>query len=312
MQNIIQTQRLSKCYAQRFAVRDLNLAVPEGSVYGFIGPNGAGKSTTMKLLLGLLRPTGGKAYLFGRELTPRTRLELLRRTGSLIEQPPGYGHLTGEENLRIVAELKGLEGPAVERALEIVRLTGEKDKKVRAYSLGMRQRLGVAIALLGEPSLLVLDEPTNGLDPAGMQEMRTLIRELPQRTGATVLISSHLLSELEQIVDHVGIIDRGSLLYQGPLAGLKEHSRGEVALRTLDPDAARRTLKSLNLPSREEDGLLILPPMRDEALSLAVAALCENGAGVVGVTERAKTLEALFLSLTGGKSGEGTIACAAS
>lgn len=308
METVIRTQGLSKRFGQRYAVKNLELSVPEGAVYGFIGPNGAGKSTTMKLLLGLLRPTQGRVFLFGRELTAASRLGLLRRTGSLIEQPPGYAHLTGEENLRIAADLKGLGQREIDRALETVSLTAERDKPVRAYSLGMRQRLGVAFALLGEPPLLVLDEPTNGLDPAGMREMRALLRSLPERSGTTVFISSHLLSELEQIVDHVGVIDRGAMLYQGPLSGLREHSRGEVALRTLRPDAARRTLQGLNLPAREEDGLLILPPMRDEALSLAVAALCENGAGVVGVTERARTLEELFLSLTGGKGGEGASA----
>ena len=183
MQTVITTKGLCKAYGRQFAVDHLDLAVPEGCVYGFIGPNGAGKSTTMKMLLGLIHA--------------QNRLALLQKTGSLIESPAGYGHLTGQENLEIVADLKGVPRKDIARVLDIVHLTGDKYRKVREYSLGMRQRLGIAQALLGSPQLLILDEPTNGLDPAGIQEMRALIAGMPDACGATVLISSHLLSELE-------------------------------------------------------------------------------------------------------------------
>lgn len=180
MQTVIETKGLCKVYGRQFAVDHLDLTVPEGCVYGFIGPNGAGKSTTMKMLLGLIHPSAGQVTLLGRTLTPRNRLALLRQTGSLIESPAGYGHLTGQENLEIVADLKGVPRKDIDRVLEIVHLTGDRKRKVGQYSLGMRQRLGIAQALLGSPKLLILDEPTNGLDPAGIQEMRALIAQMPK------------------------------------------------------------------------------------------------------------------------------------
>ena len=298
-QAAIRTSGLTKRYGARCAVEDVSLSVPRGSVYGFIGPNGAGKSTTMKLLLGLLRPTRGEVYLLGEKLSSATRRKLLARTGALIESPSCYAHLTGEENLRIIADLKGVDGGEIERALSVVRLSGERGKRVKAYSLGMRQRLGIAMALLGEPRLLILDEPTNGLDPAGIQEMRELIRSLPERTGATVLVSSHLLSELEQVIDHVGVIDKGKLLFQGTLAALRAHSRGEIAVRALFPDRAQRLLAEENVRARREGSQLLLPPREEERLAQAVASLCAGGAGVIGVAERERTLEEIFFSLTG-------------
>ena len=238
MDNIIETENLTKRYGGVPVVRDVTLAVPQGSVYGFIGPNGAGKSTTMKMLLGLVKPSGGSVRLLGREMNAENRLALLRQTGSLIESPSCYGHLTAWENLRIVAQLKGVEEADIGRVLRVVHLDQEKKRRVKAFSLGMRQRLGIAQALLGRPRLLILDEPTNGLDPEGIREMRDLIRSLTKTTGATVLVSSHLLSEMELFVDHVGIIDHGRLLWQGPLARLQEERGGEVVVtrrsRTLE------------------------------------------------------------------------------
>lgn len=197
MQYVIETKRLCKTYGGRTVVHNLDLHVPQGCVYGFIGPNGAGKSTSMKMLLGLVHPTAGSVALLGRILTERTRLELLRQTGSLIESPSGYLHLTAQENLEIVADLKGVPYKDIDRVLEIVHLQADRKRKVGQYSLGMKQRLGIAMALLGSPRLLILDEPTNGLDPAGIQEMRALIHDMPDACGATVLISSHLLGEAD-------------------------------------------------------------------------------------------------------------------
>lgn len=201
MKPVIETHALCKSYHGRPVVDHLNLTVPEGCVYGFLGPNGAGKSTTMKMLLGLVHPTGGSVELLGHTLNEANRIALLRQTGSLIEAPSGYLHLTARENLSIVADLKDVGRKDISRVLEIVHLTKDADRKVGQYSLGMKQRLGIAMALLGSPKLLILDEPTNGLDPAGIQEMRSLIASMPQTTGATVLISSHLLGEIEQMVD---------------------------------------------------------------------------------------------------------------
>lgn len=296
--NVIETTGLCKAYGSRFAVDQVELAVPEGSVYGFIGPNGAGKSTTMKLLLGLVHPSAGQIRLLGRQMEERSRLALLRQTGSLIESPSCYAHLTADENLRIVADLKEVPYKDIDRVLEIVHLTRDKNRKVGQYSLGMRQRLGIAMALLGSPKLLILDEPTNGLDPAGIQEMRALIAGMPQSCGATVLISSHLLSELEMTIDQVGIINKGRLLFQGPLAELQRHSRGDVALRLLDPAKGAAILRRSGITPRQERGELILPALRDDLLAELIRALAAGDAGVVGVTVRTKTLEEIFLSLT--------------
>lgn len=212
MQTVIETKSLCKQYGTRMAVDHVELHVPQGCVYGFIGPNGAGKSTTMKMLLGLIHPTSGSVRLLGQPLTRESRLALLRQTGSLIENPAGYLHLTAQENLEIVADLKGVPHKDIGRVLDIVHLAQDRSRKVGQYSLGMKQRLGIAMALLGSPKLLILDEPTNGLDPAGIQEMRALIQDMPAATGATVLISSHLLGEMEQMVEQVGIIDHGHMI----------------------------------------------------------------------------------------------------
>ncbi len=222
MKEIVRTQGLSKKYGDFYPVKGMDLSVIERTVYGFCGPNGAGKSTTLKMLLGLVRPTAGSIHIFGREVTDKNRLEILRQTGSLIESPSYYGHLSGKENLKILAGLLQVPDENIEEVLRIVRLDRQGKKKVSAYSLGMKQRLGLAAALLNFPKLLILDEPTNGLDPAGIQEMRELIRSLPEKYGMTVIISSHLLSEIDQIVDDIGIIANGKLKYQGSLNRLHE------------------------------------------------------------------------------------------
>ena len=306
MQTVITTKGLCKAYGRQFAVDHLDLAVPEGCVYGFIGPNGAGKSTTMKMLLGLIHPSAGQVTLLGQPMNTQNRLALLQKTGSLIESPAGYGHLTGQENLEIVADLKGVPRKDIARVLDIVHLTGDKYRKVREYSLGMRQRLGIAQALLGSPQLLILDEPTNGLDPAGIQEMRALIAGMPDACGATVLISSHLLSELEQIVGQVGILNKGRLLFQGPLRDLQRHSLGDIELRVLRPQKAAETLRQSGIRAEAgADGLFTLPPLRAELLAELVHTLADRGAGVVGISRRTKTLEEIFLSLTGPEGADG-------
>ena len=197
------------------------MAVPKKCVYGFLGPNGAGKSTTLKMILGLVHPSQGSIKLFGKVMNSANRLSILRQTGSLIENPGGYGHLTGLENMQIIQKLKGVNEAEIASALKTVRLYDQRDKKLSNYSLGMKQRLGIAMAILGNPKLLILDEPTNGLDPAGIQEMRQLICSLPKERNMTVIISSHLLSEIEQMADQVGIIHHGHMLYQGTLANLE-------------------------------------------------------------------------------------------
>lgn len=298
MQTVIETKALCKQYGPHTAVDHVELHVPQGCVYGFIGPNGAGKSTTMKMLLGLIHPTAGRVRLLGQELTEKSRLPLLRQTGSLIESPAGYLHLTAQENLEIVADLKGVPHKDIGRVLDIVHLTQDRSRRVGQYSLGMKQRLGIAMALLGSPKLLILDEPTNGLDPAGIQEMRALIRNMPAATGATVLISSHLLGEMEQMVEQVGIIDHGHILFEGPLTELQRHSRGNVTLRLLDPAKAAPILRANALTAHGDSCVVTLPPLRDSLLADLVQKLAACGAGVVELTPHTKTLEEIFLSLT--------------
>lgn len=298
MNPILETHSLSKRYQGRLVVDNLDLAVPQGCVYGFLGPNGAGKSTTMKMLLGLVHPTGGSVALLGQTMQESNRLSILRQTGSLIESPSGYAHLTARENLSIVAELKGVNRKDIDRVLDIVHLTQDANRKVGGYSLGMKQRLGIATALLGSPKLLILDEPTNGLDPAGIQEMRSLIASMPETTGATVLISSHLLGEIEQMVSRVGILNHGKLLFDGTLGALRQHSLGGIALRVLDPAKALSLLRSRGIPAEEARGILRLPPMQDAALSALVSQLAAEGAGVVGIAPQSKSLEEIFLDLT--------------
>lgn len=301
MQTVIETQSLSKIYGSRPAVDRVSLHVPQGCVYGFIGPNGAGKSTTMKMLLGLIHPSAGQVFLLGQELTAQNRLSLLRQTGSLIESPSGYLHLTAQENLTIVADLKGVSRKDISRVLEIVHLTKDRNRKVGQFSLGMKQRLGIAMALLGNPKLLILDEPTNGLDPAGIQEMRALLADMPAATGTTVFLSSHLLGEMEQMVEQVGIIQQGKLLFEGSLQDLQQHSRGAVNLRLLYPQKAIPLLHANGIPVQQKENVLTLPPLQEESLATLVRAVADSGAGVVELNRHTKSLEEIFLSLTDSK-----------
>lgn len=297
--NIIETTDLCKQYGSALRVAHLHLTVPEGSVYGFLGPNGAGKSTTLKMILGLVRPTAGSIEVLGKPMDSPHRLAVLRQVGSLIESPSYYGHLTGEENLRIVQTLRGVPEKNIREVLQIVRLDGQREKKAAHYSLGMKQRLGLAAALLGYPKLLILDEPTNGLDPAGIQEMRELICDLPRRFGMTVVVSSHLLSEIDQMADHVAIIREGELVFQDTLQALHSRSCRHLAMKTTDNEKALRLLKKQSLSCQEQEGYVILPVLRDEATAKLSCFLAEQHLGIVRLEERQKSLEDIFLELTG-------------
>lgn len=227
MKEIVKTNGLTKRYKDNLSVNNLDMRVREGRIYGFLGPNGAGKSTTLKMLLDLVKPTAGEIDIFGKRLNSNTRADILRNIGSLIESPSYYGHLTGTENLKILQTLLDVPKKNIDEVLRIVRLDRQQNKKVSAYSLGMKQRLGLAGALLSFPKLLILDEPTNGLDPAGIQEMRSLICSLPEKYGMTVIVSSHLLSEIDQMAEDIGIIANGKMMYQGPLSILHETDRSK-------------------------------------------------------------------------------------
>lgn len=222
--NMIETRNLTKTYGDFTAVSHLNMHIQKRRVYGFLGPNGAGKSTTMKMFLSLTRPTEGQFYIDGKTY-PKDRMSILKEIGSFIESPAFYGNLTGEENLEIIQKLLGLPKSSVSDALELVGLAPFRKRLAKKYSLGMKQRLGLAGALIGRPPILLLDEPTNGLDPAGIHEIRTLIRSLPRQYDCTVLVSSHLLPEVELMADDIGILNHGRLLFEGTLDDLKASAR---------------------------------------------------------------------------------------
>lgn len=245
---IIETDGLTKAYGGFAAVSGVDIHIPKGTVYGFLGPNGAGKTTTMKMFLGLTKPTGGAFTIDGMSY-PADRMEILRRVGSFIEAPAFYGNLTGEENLEIIRSILGLPKSSVSEVLELVGLAQFKNRLAKKYSLGMKQRLGLAGALIGRPPILILDEPTNGLDPVGIHEIRTLIRSLPEMLGCTVLVSSHLLSEVELMADNVGILNHGRLLFEGSLKqlragassmGLPTDNLEDTFLAMIDADNAER------------------------------------------------------------------------
>ena len=299
MKYIVETKGLSKSYGDKQVVRDVDLKVPKGCVYGFMGPNGAGKSTTLKMLLGLVKAGSGEARIAGKEMNPKNRLEILKETGSLIESPSYYGHLTGRENLEIVRTLKGAPEKEIDQVLKLVRMERQQNKKAREYSLGMKQRLGLAAALIGRPELLILDEPTNGLDPAGIKEIRELICELPKRMGITGLVSSHLLSEMDQMADYVGIINHGQLIFQDKLDVLHEHSKSKLLLQVMNRTVTMKILESRGVEGRVTEEGILIPGFSDDRTADLVSALAAGGAGLFRVEERQKSLEDIFLSLTG-------------
>jgi ABC-2 type transport system ATP-binding protein len=297
---VVETKGLTKRYrGSVLAVDNLELRVRRGEVYGFLGPNGAGKTTTLKMLLGLVRPTAGSATVVGH---PSGAGEGLKHIGAIVESPAFYPYLSARDNLRVMADYSGVPSSRVDAALGEVQLDGRARDKFGTYSLGMKQRLGLAAALLKEPDLLILDEPTNGLDPAGMVEMRALIKELG-RGQRTVLLSSHLLGEVEQICDRVGVIQKGQLVTEGTV----EQLRGGVTLlvRAQPLSQARETLDRL-LGSDAvsiEDGALRLKvdPSRAPEITRALVAV---GVEVIEVRTGERSLEEVFLELTGNGSGQ--------
>ncbi|MBD5395251.1 MAG: ATP-binding cassette domain-containing protein [Lachnospiraceae bacterium] len=244
MEYIITTEKLTKKYKNFVSVNKVSLHIRKGSIYGFLGPNGAGKSTTMKMLLGLTAPTSGSFAINGRHF-PKDRLAILKETGSFIESPSFYANLTGRENLDIIRRILKLPANSVDDALELVGLTEFGNRLAKKYSLGMKQRLGLAGALLGRPPILILDEPTNGLDPSGIHEIRNLIKSLPDLYDCTIMISSHMLSEIELMADDIGILNHGNLLFEGSLKDLQHSAQQtgnleDVFLAMVDQDNAAR------------------------------------------------------------------------
>jgi ABC-2 type transport system ATP-binding protein len=295
-EQIVVTEKLSKRYGDLAAVDAVSLTVERGEVYGFLGPNGAGKTTTLRMLLGLVRPSSGTARVLGQ---PPGTPAALSRTGALVEGPGFYPYLSGRANLRVLARYAGLDDVAVEAALEQVDLTGRAGDRFRSYSLGMKQRLGVAAALLGQPDLLILDEPTNGLDPAGMADMRTLIRAVADH-GETVLLSSHLLGEVEQICDRVGVISHGRLLIESTVADLR--GQASVVVRA-DPLATARQVAIGEVGADRvsaADGVLRLSTPAEHTATV-VRALVHAGVSVYEVRPAERTLEDAYFEMTGAR-----------
>ncbi len=294
----IQSHGLTRVFRSGHGVHRLDLDVPEGAVYGFLGPNGAGKTTTIRLLLGLLRPDAGGIRLFGEPWTRADR-RALGRVGAMVETPSLYPHLSARDNLEVTRRLLDAPAARIDEVLDLVGLAAHARRRVREYSLGMRQRLGIALALLNRPRLLILDEPTNGLDPAGMAEMRRFIARMTREPGLTVFLSSHLLGEIEQVASHVGVIDRGRLLFQGPLDALRARAGDCLDIGCDDSAAACATLRQAGERAQAvaADALRVDRPRRaDHAINRL---LVEHGHAVHRLVRRQASLESLFFQLTG-------------
>jgi ABC-type multidrug transport system ATPase subunit len=295
----VETTELSRSFANVTAVDGLNLAVPEGSVFGFLGPNGAGKTTTIRMLLGLIKPSAGAIQINGADLQ-RKRGQALSGVGAIVESPALYPNLTGWETVKMAARLAGLPASEARDRLEQVSLSGAADRRVSGYSLGMRQRLALARAMLGRPRLLILDEPTNGLDPAGIADMRQLIAALPRELGATVLLSSHLLSEIEQTATHCALIDRGKLVFQDRLSSLSDKAPITIALETDKPEQLTKRFLEDGVHA-DRDGATVRAQLDLDAGSRAglLSALMSEGYAISGLWTERPSLEAVFLKLTG-------------
>lgn len=301
-QLIVNTKNLNFSYIKtRKDIENLELKVPKGSIYGFLGPNGSGKSTTIRLLLGLLKKQSGTVALFGESFNSKTRLKSLDKIGALIENPSLYEHLNAVDNLKIAANYRqGIPLERIHEVLNIVKLSHAKKKKIKAYSLGMKQRLGLAISLLSNPELIILDEPTNGLDPKGIIEMRELIKELNEKSGITIFISSHLLSEIEKTCTHVGIIRNGKMLFQDTVKELKS-SKGQKMMVDIEVDRFIEAMDVLEKLQKENtslvDDFLQIEVKNKAEITTVIDALRAQKVNIYQVSIK-NNLEELFLSLT--------------
>jgi ABC-2 type transport system ATP-binding protein len=302
MSAAIETTELTRRFKRHLAVDAVSMTVPEQAVYGFLGRNGAGKTTTLKMLLGLIRPTGGTARVCGIDVS-RNRIGAARKVGALLEAHGFYGNLSGRENLDLTRCLIGLPRTEIDRVLEVVEMSEHAGRRVSDYSLGMRQRLGLARAMLGAPPVLILDEPTNGLDPDGIADMRRFLGELPARAGATVLLSSHLLGEIEQTATHVGIIHQGRLVLEGELARLKAEMAPEIAVEIDDPARAAELAAARGFAvARSTDRIVASLKPGEDARAAAAAlnrALVEAEITVFAIGPRARTLEGIYREVSG-------------
>ena len=295
---IIQTSGLSYRHSRHVpTLSNINLCVPRGSIYGFLGPNGSGKTTTLSLLLGLLHNQQGEIEIFGQHLQAN-REAVLGKIGALIETPSLYGHLTARENLEVYRSTYGATKARVEEVLRIVGLADTGKKLAKQFSLGMKQRLSIALALLPSPELLILDEPSNGLDPAGIIELRALVKQLNQEHGMTIVISSHLLGEIEKMVSHLGILYKGQLLFQGPLAELRQLQQqgAKLLINTSDNERVMTLLEAYN-PKRDED-VISLSLVDQQQVAAIQRTLTQHDVDIYLLQPQTNDLEQLFIDLT--------------
>lgn len=277
---------------------DINLQVPTGSIYGFLGPNGAGKTTTLRLILGLLKKQDGEINIFNQPFE-KNRINILRKTGSLIESPSLYAHLSAKENLAILQKVYQCKPSRIEEVLKIVGLENTGKKSTGKFSLGMKQRLSIAIALMHEPELLILDEPTNGLDPNGIIEMRELLKQLNKDLGMTILVSSHLLAEIEKMVTHVGIINKGKLIFQGTMGELHEaqHQQSYMCFETGNVEKSKEVLKTNGIQFQQEGNQLHMPVLERELIASINKQLVEEDIQVYQISIVKNDLESIFIDL---------------
>lgn len=297
--NCVETNNLLYSFvAGKPIINNLNIKVPEGSIYGFLGPNGAGKTTTLRLILGLLKNQKGDIKLFGKHLK-ENRLEILKNLGSLIESPSLYGHLTAKENLRVLQYIYGCPKSQIAHVLRIVGLENTGSKSVKHFSLGMKQRLGIAMAMLNNPSLLILDEPTNGLDPNGILEIRELLKKINYEKGTSIIISSHLLSEIEKLVTHVGIINRGELLFQGTLERLTEKWQrpSTIIIDVNNVENAKRIIDKTRSNYTSDGNRIKMPFESKEKSGELIRALVMNDIDVYEASVDKSDLESIFFEL---------------
>lgn len=298
-QFVIETNNLSFGFSKKTSLlKNINLKVERGSIYGFLGPNGAGKTTTIRLLLGLLPDPNNSVFLFNQNFL-QNRVQCLSKTGALIEQPSLYEHLSGFDNLEITRQLRKIPKERINDVLQTVRLSEARFKKVKAYSLGMKQRLGIALALLPEPELLILDEPVNGLDPSGMMEMRELLQTINKKYNTTIFLSTHLISEVEKIVTHIGIINMGEMLFQGTINDLYNLQKNElkILIKTDNPELAVTLLEPSYSIVDHEDTLEIIIQSTKEVNDI-IHMLIKNNVEVYEAVTDSKNLEQIFLSMT--------------
>lgn len=299
MEYIVQTENLSKRFGKELAVAGIDLKIRKGEIYGFLGPNGAGKTTTIRMLLGLMKPTSGTIKIFQKDVT-KERIEILSKIGSLVENPSYYPHLTAYENLEALRKILGVPKLRIDEVLAIVRLTEAANKKVKGFSLGMKQRLGIAASLLHNPELLILDEPTNGLDPSGIIEIRNLIKRLPSEYGMTVVISSHLLSEIDQMATTVGIVSKGKMIFQDSIEAMRMHAQPKVLFKVNKSEQAWRSLVANGIKAECKEGQIVLDECSDEKVAQIVHTLVQEGFSVYRVEEEKQSLEDIFLQMTTG------------